>query len=198
MKILKIIIVVVVVLVVGALAFAMMQPSEGKLESSIMINATPESIYEEVVNIKKLDAWSPWYKIEPAAYYYEGPEEGVGATSKWDSENPELRKGSITIIEAVPNKSIKTEMKFEGMDANFGSWVSIEPMGDQSKVTWGYTFGNLSLMWRFIFGLGDMNEEMMPKFEQGLADLKQTVEAKPVAEPEMMEEGMESDSTMVE
>ena len=35
-------------------------------------------------------------------------------------------------------------------------------------------------------------------FDQGLADLKQIVEAKPAAEPEMMEEAMESDSTMVE
>lgn len=198
MKILKIILIVIAILVVAGLGIAMMQPAEGSIESSIVINASPESIYEEAVNIKKLDAWSPWYKIEPSAYSYEGPEEGVGATSKWDSENPDLRKGSITIIEVIPNELVKTEMKFDGMDANFGSWVKIEQDGDSSKVTWGYNYSDLGLFWRFLFGLGDMNAEMLPKFEQGLNDLKQIVESKPTPEPEIMEEEMAADSLAIE
>jgi uncharacterized protein YndB with AHSA1/START domain len=198
MKILKIIVIVIVVIVVGALVFAMMQPSEGSIESSIVINASPESVYEEAVNIKKMDAWSPWYNLDPAAFTYEGPEEGVGATSKWESENEELKTGSLKIIEAVPNEMIRTEMKFGDFEGNFSSWVKLSAEGEGTKVIWGYNYSDLPLIGRFFTGLIDMDVEMMPKFEQGLSDLKQIVEAKPVAEPEMMEEVMEADATMVE
>ncbi|HNP18081.1 MAG TPA: SRPBCC family protein [Fulvivirga sp.] len=198
MKILKIIIVVVVVLVLGALAFAMMQPAEGSLQSSIVINASPASVYEECVDIKKLDAWSPWYNIEPAAFSYEGPVKGIGATSMWDSEKEELGKGSLKIIEAVPNEFIRTEMKFESFPGKFSSWIKLSPEGEGTKVVWGYDYSEINIIGRFFMGMMDINTTMLPMFEQGLADLKQIVEAKPVAEPEMMEEAMESDSTMVE
>ena len=198
MKILKIIGIILLVIIVGCLGMAIMQSDHGSINSSISINASPESVYEECVNIKKMDAWSPWHAIEPSAFSYEGPEEGVGATSKWNSENPELGIGSLKIIEVTPNEYLKSDMKFEGFDGTFNSWVKIEEEGEGSKVTWGYDYSDIGLMGRFFMSLMDVNEEMLPKFDQGLADLKKIVESKPTPEPEVMEEGMASDSTAME
>lgn len=195
MKALKIIGVLILLLVITFYIIVSGSPAEGQIEDSIVINAPVEVVYEEVINIKKLDAWSPWYNLDPDAYTYEGPAEGVGATSKWDSENSELRKGSITIVEATPNQGIKTDMVFDGIDGKFNSWVHLESQGDQTKVTWGYSYSGLGTFWRFIFGLGDTEAEMRPKFEKGLADLKAIAEAKPIPEPEAIE--ISPDSTEV-
>lgn len=198
MKILKYVGIVIVVLIAAFVIMALMQPDHGSVSSSIKINAAPESVYAECVNIKKMDAWSPWHAIEPSAFSYEGPEEGVGATSKWNSENPDLGIGSLQIVEVRENEYIKSEMKFEGFNGTFNSWVKIEEDGDGSNVTWGYDYSEIDLIGRFFMSLMDINEEMMPKFEKGLSDLKQIVESKPAPQPEVMEEGIASDSTMTE
>ena len=186
----------VVLLVIVFYAVVSGQPPEGGLEDSIVINAPAELVYEEVVNIKKLDAWSPWHNMDPDAFSYEGPEEGVGATSKWDSELQDLSKGSVTITEAIPNQGIKTKMTFEGMTGDFASSIKLEETDGQTKVTWGYTFENLDNVGRFFVGLMDMDTDMRPMFVEGLNDLKTIVEAKPIPEPVVLEEvEMDSDST---
>lgn len=199
MKVLKIVGAIVVIAIIAFFAMASSADSEGSIESSIVIDAPPEMVYEECIDIKKMDAWSPWHNIEPDAFTYEGPASGVGAKSVWASENPELGNGSLTIIEAVPNESIKTDMVFEGFNGQFNSWVKLEPQDDnKTKVIWGYNYSDLDLMGRFFMSIMDINEEMTPKFEEGLADLKEIVEAKLTPEPEMSEEMMESDSTAMD
>ena len=196
MKILKIIGAIVALLVIVFFVMSLTSSPEGSLESSITIKAPPEVVYEECVNIKKLDAWSPWHNIEPEAFSYEGPEEGVGAKSIWNSENPDLGVGSLTIVEAVTNEMIKTDMVFEGFNGDFGSWIKLEPNDEGTKVYWGYDYSNLDLIGRFFMSIMDINEEMLPKFDEGLNDLKGIVESKPVPEP-VMDEMAESDSTVV-
>ncbi len=183
MKALKIIagIVVGLILIIAVVFFVVVsgQPAHGGLEDSIVINAPAELVYEEVINIKKLDAWSPWHNLDPESFTYEGPEEGIGATSKWNSVLQDLGTGSLTIVEAIPNQGIKTKMDFGGMAGDFSSTVDLEPQGEQTKVTWGYTFENMDALGRFFVGLMDIEKEMRPMFQQGLNDLKNIVEAKP-------------------
>lgn len=198
MKALKFIGIILILIIGIALVMALIQPTEGSLESSIVIDASPEMVYEEAINIKKMDAWSPWYNIEPSAFSYEGPEEGIGAISKWVSENPDLGVGSLTIIEAVPNQSLKTKMVFEGFNGTFNSRLNLTPEGDATKVVWGYDYSELDLTARFFMSLMDINEQMTPMFEKGLADLKGIVESKPMPEPEIMEEEMAADSLATE
>ena len=198
MKVLKIVggIVLVLIVVIAIIFYSVVsgQPPEGGLEDSIVINAPVELVYEEVVNIKKLDAWSPWHNLDPDAFTYEGPEEGVGAISKWNSELQDLGKGSLTITEAIPNQSLKTKMVFDGMSGDFASSIKLEETDGQTKVTWGYTFQNLDNVGRFFVGLMDMETEMRPMFVQGLNDLKNIVEAKPIPEPEPDSAEIASDS----
>ena len=89
-------------------------------------------------------------------------------------------------------------MKFESFPGKFSSWIKLSSEGEGTKVVWGYDYSEINIIGRFFMGMMDINTTMLPMFDQGLADLKQIVEAKPAAEPEMMEEAMESDSTMVE
>ncbi|MEM6525038.1 MAG: SRPBCC family protein [Bacteroidota bacterium] len=201
MKVLKIVggIVLALVVIIAIIAYSVIngQPPEGGLEDSIVINAPAESVYEEMVNIKKLDAWSPWYNLDPGAYSYEGPEEGVGAMSKWNSDLPELGQGSLTITEAIPNEGLKTKMVFGEMSGDFASSIKLEEIDNQTKVTWGYSFQNLDNVGRFVVGMMDIEAELLPMFEQGLNDLKTIVEAKPLPEPEPEVLEVTSDSTQV-
>jgi len=194
MKVLKVIGIIVGILLIAFLALSLTSSPEGSLESSIIIEAPPAAVYEECVNIKKMDAWSPWYNLDPASFSYEGPEEGVGAKSNWDSEHQELGQGSVTIVEAEENRLIRTKMAFGDFAGDFGSWVKLEPVDEGTKVIWGYDYSNLDLVGRFFMSIMDINEEMMPKFDEGLADLKATVEAKPVEQPDALTTPVEQDS----
>lgn len=179
MRVLKIIGGVVVILIVAMVVFALLQPEEGHYERSIVIDAPPEVIYEEIDDVRSLDAWSPWYELDTAAFTYEGPESGVGGISRWESEHPELGAGSSEIIETEENKMVKTRLQFYDSDGNFYSTIRLDEAPEGTKVTWSYDFEDLDLMMRFFTGFMDMDEMMSTKFDAGLNKLKQIAESKP-------------------
>lgn len=184
MKALKITgIVILSIVVIMVVTVAVMSP-KSHLERSIVINAQPASVYEELISFKEFNRWSPWYKIDPKMKQaFEGPEAGVGAKMSWDSENPEVGKGAQWIIEAEENKRVKSGMNFDGMEGNFIAEFILEPTGDGTKVTWTYD-GDVSntstanaAMGKFFGAF--MDSMLGPSLEQGLDGLKRRVENKP-------------------
>jgi hypothetical protein len=65
--------------VIGILAIAtivtLIQPSQGHIEKSIVINAPAAAIFPHLNNLKNFTAWSPWSKMDPEAKQtFEGAE----------------------------------------------------------------------------------------------------------------------------
>jgi len=187
MKILKIIgIVLLSLIVIVVIAVSVMSPT-AHMERSVIVNAPPAAVFQQVASFEKFNTWSPWSKMDPTAKQtIEGPPMGVGAKMSW--EGPETGKGSQWTIEYEENKRVKNEMQFEGMEgATFAEFV-LEEVPEGTKVIWKYDndvkgtgFGNASMTKMFnAFAL----ESMLGKqYEEGLNSLKQTVESQPVPEP---------------
>jgi uncharacterized protein YndB with AHSA1/START domain len=184
MKVLKITgIVILSIAVILVITLAIMSP-KSHLERSVVINAQPASVYEELVSFKNVNSWSPWFKMDPKMKHsFEGPPSGVGAKMSWDSENPEVGKGSQWIVETEENKRVKSGMNFDGMDGNFVAEFILEPTPEGTKVTWTYD-GDVSntstanaAMGKFFGAF--MDSMLGPSLEQGLVALKQKVENKP-------------------
>ena len=177
MKILKKLMLAVATLVVLLLVVSLFLPSKWRVERSIVIAAKPEAIYPLIGQPKTWPEWTAWTKEKDPTltFSYSGPEQGVGAVSKWTSAK--MGSGTAVLTAADPQKGITFDLSIE--EGKFKSIASIamEPAGDGTKVTWS-NYGDLG--WNPIaryFGL--MFEKWIgPDYEEGLANLKRKLEKK--------------------
>lgn len=192
MKILKIIgIAILSLLLIAVIAVSVMSPS-AHMERSIVVNAPPAAVFQQLASFENFNKWSPWVKMDPQAkQVIEGPQAGVGAKMSWDG--PETGKGSQWTVEYEENKRVKNAMAFDGMEGQIFAEFVLEEVPEGTKVVWTYDsdvsetgYGNASMTKLFnAFALEGM---LGKQYEEGLASLKQIVESMPTPEPALTEE----------
>jgi len=166
---------IIALAIVALLAYASTKPDIFRVSRSITINSPASAVYEQVSDVHKTQAWSPWVKMEPdAEYVFEGPSAGLGAIVKWKGKK--VGQGKSTIVEAVPNQLVRNRLDFY-KPMNSTSTADFELKEDSGKTTvvWSmYGPNNLISKVMSVF----MNCENMigKQFDQGLNDLKKTVE----------------------
>jgi hypothetical protein len=107
----KILLGLVVVIVLFLIVVAM-QPNEYRIERSATMDAPPAAVFEQVNDLHKWDAWSPWAKLDPnAKNTFEGAESGEGAIFKWAGD-ANVGEGKMTIVESKPNELIDIQLDF--------------------------------------------------------------------------------------
>lgn len=192
MKIFKRILIIVALLIGVAVIIGLLLPREQHVERSLVVEASPAVVFEQVNNLKNWENWSPWIKLDPASVRnYSDPAVGAGAYYTWSSENKNVGKGKMTILESQPNTLVSTELEFEGMEKARG-YFKFEPDGNGTKVTWAFDANMGSNPFFRIMGL--MMDKMLGKnFDEGLQAIKKAAEAAPeavsppeVAEPDSM------------
>lgn len=165
----------VVVCVAIVLILAMRKPDEFRVTRNAVFNAPAEAVFPYLNNLEKGQIWSPWVEADPDAdYKFEGPKEGVGATIHWDGKKS--GKGTMTIIESNPNNSVRFRLEmFKPMQAVNTVEYTLEPQGDQTKMTWTM-FGPNNFMSKIVSIFMDCEKLCGDQFEKGLANLKTIVE----------------------
>lgn len=160
------------------------KPTPYEISREITIEAPAAVVFEQVNNHKNRDAWSPWEAMDPnMTKSYEGPESGVGARYSWVG-NDSVGTGSLEILESEPHSRIKSKLVFTAPWESESTieWKFVES-GNQTTVTWmikGELPGYL-----FWMNEEDMDEQMAPDFEKGLAKLKSVSEGLTVPKYEM-------------
>ena len=125
--------VVVIVVIVGG---AYIIPPVAHVERAIAIDAPPEKIYAIVKDMRRFNEWSPWYAVDPKTEYtFEGPDSGVGQKMTWSSEDPQVGKGSQTIVEAEADRKIVTELDFGEM-GKAQATLTLSPLDKGTAVVW--------------------------------------------------------------
>jgi len=161
----------------GAAILVSCSPTEYEVSRDITIEAPPEVVYEQVINHKNRDAWSPWEQMDPnMTKSYEGPEAGVGAIYKW-SGNDSVGTGSLEITEAKEYEMIRSNLTFTSpWESTSEIMWNFEEIDGGTKATWkvkGELPGYL-----FWMGQEEMDENMGPDFQRGLESLKTVAESK--------------------
>lgn len=177
MKILKRILIVAGVVILALVVVSQFLPSKYHAERSIVIAAKPDVIFPWMNNLKKWPEWSPWTaaKDPTIVYAYEGPEEGVGAISKWDSKD--MGEGSMKLTESDPARGLKFDLSFEhGKYLSTGAFI-FESADTGTKVTWAMD-GTVSRNPLDRFFSLFMDKLIGPDFEEGLTNLKKKAEGK--------------------
>ncbi|UII23464.1 SRPBCC family protein [Fulvivirga ligni] len=175
MKIGKIAIAILGLILVIALIMYFTGPSEVYMERKITINAPVEKVYTKAANMKEFNDWSPWYPKDPSAKYtYEGPDSGVDARMNWESDSVNLGKGSMWTVEVKENELIDNRMDF-GYGGEAHAKLLFEPKAGATEVTWTYEEkpGAIS---KIMYNFMDLETMVGPDYEQGLTNLKKSVE----------------------
>ncbi len=165
-------VVLALVLLVGFLL-----PAKMEVSKSIRINAPAGYVFEEINDLKRNSNWSYWNSLyEQMTVTYGSVSAGLGAVSEWDG--PESGKGKMTIVESIPNQSIKMDLDF--MDQGTAqAWYTFATAGEETQLTTGFSSDmGLNPIGRII-GAVLVKPEMEKAFDYNLTHLKAIAEAKP-------------------
>jgi hypothetical protein len=157
------------------LIIAGLQPSDYKVERSLVINAPASAIFAQVNNLHAWEAWSPWAKLDPnAKITFEGPRAGKGAIHHWDGNN-EIGAGSMEITESSPYKSIQMKLDFlKPMKGTATSGFTFTPEGNGTKVTWSME-GKRDFLAKVVGLIMSCDAMIGDMYDKGLANLKTVV-----------------------
>lgn len=168
-------------IVIGVVAFvavvvgvAFVLPQQVHVERSAVIAASPDQVFAVVNDLTRAKEWGPWYKRDPKMEIaFEGPPAGVGAKLKWNSATE--GEGSQEVVESEPFKSITTKLDFGEQGTASAAFLFVSVEGG-TKVTWSMdTDVGMNPVARYM---GLMFDTWIGKdYEEGLANLKQLVEA---------------------
>jgi hypothetical protein len=173
---LKIAAIAVAVLVVAILLFAATRPGTFRVERTVNIEAPPEKIFPLIDELRNLEAWSPWEKVDPAVKRtYSGAAAGVGAVYEWTG-NKDIGQGRMEIVESIAPSSITLKLDFvKPFEAHNILEYTLQTQGDATKVTQAM-HGPCSYMSKLIGVFIDTDRMIGDKFEEGLLNLKSIAE----------------------
>jgi hypothetical protein len=191
MKALKVTGIIIGTLIVIVVLLVVLLPAHSHMERSTVIGAPPAQVFAKLNSFKSFNTWSPWADLDPnTRYEYSGPEQGVGASMSWNSDNKNVGSGTQKIVESETNRHIKNEMTFGDMEGTSYANFELSAQGDSTRITWTYD-GDMSGLGK-IFGLM-MDQMLGPSYEKGLAKLKNDVESNTI---EPIHEIIPTDSTL--
>lgn len=172
----KILIAVAAIVAIFVIVVAM-QPSEFRVERSTTIAAPAETVFAQVNDLHRWDAWSPWAKIDPdAKISFEGPGAGAGAIAKW-SGNSQVGEGTMTLTESRPNELIKIKTDIvKPMQVSNMTEFTFKPEGDQTHVTWTVS-GHQNFIGKAFCLVMNGKTMMGEMLDGGLTQLKSVSEA---------------------
>jgi len=176
MKAFKYILFLVLIAIIGTAIYVAVQPNSFKITRTKTINAPAPVIYNNVIDFKNWEAWSPWVEKEPSTEITLSEQtEGVGGAYSWTDNDG---AGTMTTTAAVPYESIQQEMQFAEFPASNVSW-NFEPTEEGgTNVTWSISGENLPFKFKaFTAFTGGMEKQIGPNFELGLQKLDSVIQA---------------------
>jgi len=176
-SILKKILIAVVLLIAAFFVVVAMQPSDYRVSRSATMAAPVATVFPQVNELQKWDAWSPWAKLDPnAKSTFDGPPGGKGAVMGW-AGNRQVGEGRMTITECRTNEFIQFHLEFfKPMAGTSTAEFTFKPEGNQTTVTWTM-FGKNDLIGRIFCIFMSMDKMIGGQFDKGLASMKSIVEA---------------------
>lgn len=175
MKYLKWLTILIAVLLLFYIISCLIGPKDLNITRTVSMKCSPSQVYSLVNDLKKWDEWNPWHLRDSSMVInYPGTTRGVGASYTWKGELSGT--GSLEIIDASKNESIKTELTFGGYDGTSNGFWLFNKEGDLTNVSWGMQGDNIPFMARGVLLLRRAKSNMKADFDQGLENLKMIAE----------------------
>lgn len=148
-------------------------PRDFAVERTLVMEAPPEVVYRQVVDLKAWQEWNPWSQMDPDMMVVFGDTTtGAGAGYAWRSDV--AGNGQMNIIEAIPYREVRYKLVFEGFeDLPSYSSMLLKPGQEpgSTSVTWTFkgTVGNkFFARWMSVM----VDKFVGASYERGLNALK--------------------------
>jgi uncharacterized protein YndB with AHSA1/START domain len=169
--------IVIIVLVAVLIVIIALRPADFRITRSTSITAPPEVVFDQVNDLHKWAAWSPWEKLDPAMKrVFEGPQASTGASYRWAGNN-KVGEGAMTITESRPYNLISIKLDFiKPFESTNLAEFTFKPEGNLTVVTWSMS-GKNNFMAKAFCLVMNMDKMVGGDFEKGLLALKAVSEA---------------------
>lgn len=172
---LKVILILLGIIVLVGLVMGLTGPKSYQVERTAVITGPPEVVWPYTSSAKLFQDWSPFRKMDTTATVeFFGDDMVVGSGFNW--EGKKSGKGTMTFSTLEHAKTSNTHLvfvtPFGKMESD--SYMHLEPDEGGTKLTWGVK-GENNFIGKIMHSLGDMDKQMGPVFEEGLADLDSLV-----------------------
>lgn len=156
----------------GVLAIVgMLLPSQYSVERSVVVDAAPQEVHAQIVDLK---AWPKWNAEHSGReYQYPGQVAGEGAVLTWTE--PNLPDAKLTLTYQNPTEGIQYTLQTDGSDEPLKGTIRYAPEEGGTRVTWRArgTVGNNPVdRWRVFL----ITRTLVREFETGLENLKPLAE----------------------
>ncbi len=184
MKFLKYFLISIGIIFAIALLASLFLSDKAHLERSTEINADAAIAFNMINDVKRWEEWSPWHELDSLTeWQFSEFTVGEGSWYSWNSNNPDVGKGKLTIVESKPNSYIKTKMDFDGMGTSYAEYIFTPNETGGFKLTWTMDTNGEGMPWYFIpfsryFNLF-LEKLIGPDYEKGLAKIKELSETTP-------------------
>lgn len=151
------------------------RPDDFRVSRSAVLPAPPATVFTQVNDLHKWEAWSPWAKLDPnSKITFAGPAEGAGSSMAWVG-NEKVGEGKMTITESRPGELIRMRLEFvKPFEAMSETEFVFKPDAGGTLVTWTMR-GKNNFMGKAISLVMDCDKMMGGQFEQGLDNMKKVV-----------------------
>lgn len=168
-KVLRFIGILILILFVGYLILCATSPAEVNIERSTTINAPKAVVWNQMVNLKNYEHWSPWLEQDPSIVTeYSGPDGQVGNKSEWTSKNS--GSGNMTIT-AVDGYTMNYDLQFlTPMEGTAKCWYKVE--GEDGAVVATTSYTSESSFWSRGMDALFVKKMLTANFDRGLELLK--------------------------
>lgn len=154
-------------------AGAWLLPAEWRVERSLVIHVPAAKIFPYLNSLKKWHDWAVWYTSEPGMpVEYEGPENGVGATSRWKDRD---ERSAMKIVRSDSDRRIEYLLLIDAGRSEVSGLLILVPEADATRVVWrasGTTEGSPLLRYATMLRSVRIGRD----FDTSLARLKDKLE----------------------
>jgi hypothetical protein len=155
-------------------------PTTYRVERSVHVEAPGRTVWAQIVDLRKHEAWSPWKAADPSVVTsYPGNTVGDGASYSWTSDDS--GSGTFTVVRTDEPRRLDYELDL-GADGKASGALSLEPSGTGTRVTWSAE-GTVTTVGIAAWLAMAMDGLLGPRFEDGLARLAKIAEAAPPPPP---------------
>lgn len=172
----EVIAILVIILIAAILIFATTKPDTFRVERMISIKGSPEKIFPLINDIRTMQTWSPWEKLDPnMKRTYSGPASGQGAAYAWEG-NSKIGTGRMEILDSTPPSKAVFKLDFlKPIEGHNTVEIVLEQRGDETTVTHSM-FGPSPFISKVMSLFFSMDKMVGDKFAEGLANLKALAE----------------------
>jgi effector-binding domain-containing protein len=169
MKYFKYLLFLLLILAIGFSIYIAVQPNSFNVTRTKTIKAPAAVIYNNVVDFKNWEVWSPWVEQNPELQItYPEKTSGVDGSYSWIDEDG---AGNMKTLFVSPFDSIAQEIQFEDFPPSNVYW-RFEKFENGTNVTWGMKSENMPFMLKFYAAIGGGMDKMIgPDYERGLEKL---------------------------